>query len=30
MVTIDTINVKTVIETIVVKYSGNHTQGASK
>lgn len=30
MITIDTINVKTVIETIVVKYSGNHTQGASK
>lgn len=30
MITIDTINVKTVIETIVVKYSGNHTQGAGK
>ena len=30
MITIDTINVKTVIETIVVKYTGNHTQGASK
>ena len=30
MITIDTINVKTVIETIVVKYRGNHTQGASK
>lgn len=30
MITIDTINVKTVIETIAVKYSGNHTQGASK
>ena len=30
MITIDTINVKTVIETIVVKYSGNYTQGASK
>lgn len=30
MITIDTINVKTIIETIVVKYSGNPTQGASK
>lgn len=30
MITIDTINVKTIIETIVVKYSGNHTQGANK
>lgn len=30
MITIDTINVKTAIEIIVVKYTGNHTQGASK